>query len=189
MNELVFHGPYVLVSTGSDVLGDCPFKEERGVYLWCIPTQEFGFVVDYVGETGDSFYRRSKEHVIRTLGGDYEICDPTALTRAEYSIIWQGLWRKGTRHKLPEYLARFVDLAPRIRDFLQLQQIFVAPTVVDDRVRKRLEASIAALVRSTTPCLLSPDIRYVHSRQLEPIVQFSLRFPCAIHGLRGEVVA
>ena len=170
-------------------MGDCPLKDEHGVYLWCVPTTNLGYVVDYVGETGDSFYKRTKEHVIRTLGGDYEVCDPAALLKAEYSIVWRGLWRKGTRDKLPEYLKHLEVLAPRIREFLELHQLFVAPMDVDDRMRKRIEGAIAAAVRSTVPCLLSPDVRYIRRRSEEPGVQCVFRFPCPIHGLPGEVVA
>jgi hypothetical protein len=189
MSILEFQGPFTLVSRSLDALGDCPLKDEHGVYLWCVPTANLGYAVDYVGETGDSFYKRTKEHVIRTLGGDYEVCDPVALRKAEYSIIWRGLWRKGTRDSLPDYLRHFEDLAPRIRAFLELHQLFLGPTDVDDRMRKRIEASIAGAVRSTTPCLLSPDVRYIPRKKGEPEVQFVLRFPCRIHGLPGEVVA
>ena len=189
MNELTFHGPYTLASVDTDVLGDCPYKDEPGIYLWCVPTDKFGFVVDYVGETNQSFYKRTKEHMIRTIGGDYEICDPKALTRAEYSIIWRGLWRKGTRDKLPEFLSRVHELAPLIREFIQLHRLFLAPTDLDDRKRKRLEGAIATTIRSSTPCLLSPDVRYIQRNKSERPIKYGLRSARPIYSLPVEVAA
>lgn len=189
MKSITFHGPFPLGSTEVDILGNCPFREQKGVYLWCVPSTEHHFVVTYIGETGTSFYQRTKEHVINTLGGNYEICDPKSLRAGVSKIEWSGLWRKGTRDKMPEFIRRLPALVSTIREYLELHSVFVAPIEADTRTRKRIEGEMASIIRGTLPCLISPDIRYIKRNDSEVPIPFVVKAEQPIWGLPKEVAA
>ncbi len=53
---------------GGKYLLGVPLADQRGIYLWTIQYQK-EYYVDYIGETGKSFYDRNKEHIIQLLGG------------------------------------------------------------------------------------------------------------------------
>ena len=189
MKTLTFYGPFPLASTDVDVLGSCPYREQKGLYLWCVPTDEHRLVITYIGETGTSFYQRTKEHVINALGGNYEICDPTALRAGITKIEWTGLWRKGTRDKMPDFIRRLPELVPTIQGYLELHKVFVAPIDTDPRTRKRIEGELASIIRATTPCLISPDVRYVKRNYLEEAIPFAISSEQPIWGLPKELAA
>jgi hypothetical protein len=189
MNTLTFYGPFPLASSEVDVLGSCPYREQTGVYLWCVPTDAHEFVITYIGETGTSFYQRTKEHVVNTLGGNYEICNPEALRTGISKIEWTGLWRKGTRDKMPEFIRRLPELYTTIQGYLELHRVFVAPIETDSRTRKRIEGELASIIRSTTPCLISPDIRYVKRNDSEIVIPFTIKAEQQIMGLPKELAA
>ena len=67
---------------------------------------------------GTSFYQCTKEYVINSLGGYYEICERQALLERIIKIQWLGLWRKGTRDKMPEFIRQLRELSIIIRDYL-----------------------------------------------------------------------
>ena len=121
--ELKFHGPYTICSEENDVLHDCTYAADEGIYLWVIRMSSGSYRVLYIGETGASFYKRTKEHLIQTLGGNYLICDPEDIVRGRNNIIWKGLWRKGTRDKLPEFLSHYETMAPKIKKFILIQKL------------------------------------------------------------------
>ena len=100
MPGIHFHGPYPLCSAEHDVPAGCPHAGMAGLYLWTVPTTQHGLVVDYVGEASTSFYRRTKDHIIQTLGGNYLVLEPDAMLRGERDVVWAGLWRAGTRDQL-----------------------------------------------------------------------------------------
>ena len=105
--------------------------------------------------------RRMKEHIINTLGGNYRINDVAALKRGESEILWDGLWREGTRARLPEFLRDSAKLFEAAKENLKLEQIFVAPLDVEDRMRRRIEGAIANAIRKdkVASSLLPKDIR------------------------------
>jgi hypothetical protein len=189
MTRLHLHGPYPLCSTAQDVLGVCPHAELAGVYLWAVPTIPHGLVVDYVGETSASFYRRTKEHVIQILGGNYLLLDPDALLRGERQVVWPGLWRAGTRDQLPTFLTRLEELAPVARRYLSLHKVMVAPLECEPRLQHRIEASIAAAVQDSQPRLVATDIRYRGRRADEEPIPVAITADCHVHGLPSHVAA
>jgi len=189
MTSLHFHGPYPLCSSDSDALSGCPEASMRGIYLWVVPTPAHGLVVDYVGETSSSFYRRTKEHIIQALGGNYLILDPDAMLRGERHVVWPGLWRAGTRDQLPTFLTRLLELGPVARRYLLLHQVLVAPIVCDRRLRERIEAGIATAVHESVPRLVASDIRYRARRPNETPIDVSITADCAVRGLPSLVHA
>ncbi len=73
--SLNFHGPNAACSLVADVLEDCEYRDCSGVYVWAVEQSSGEFRVSYLGETEKSFYSRTKEHVIQTLGGNYRVID------------------------------------------------------------------------------------------------------------------
>lgn len=189
MNRVHFHGPYPLCSPQEDVLATCPHAGSQGLYLWVVPTIRHGLVVDYVGETSASFYRRTKEHAIQVLGGNYLLLDPDAMLDSERKVVWLGLWRAGTRDQLPAFLTRLDALGPVARRYLSLHQIMVAPIVCERPLRQRIEASIAAAILESQPQLVATDIRYRGRRANEVAIRVRVTADCAVHGLPSWVAA
>jgi len=187
---LHFSGPYALCSEEYDVLSDCNFNNKVGVYLWAVQLGN-SYRITYIGETGASFYQRTKDHLIQALGGNYRICDVAAMREGIEKILWDGLWRKGTRDKLPELMKRYVQLAPYIKEYLQAQVVFVAPTNCDPRLRKRIEASIASSLQAdkANSSLLPADIRFIKRKDREAAVHVVITSDREIIGLPSEVIA
>src|SRR5947207_14873342 len=107
---LHFHGPSSVCSEADDVLAGCTLRNESGIYLWAVKQRTGGYRVLYIGETGNTFYARMREHVIQTLGGNYRVIDADRMCEGVQQVLWNGLWRKGTREKLPEFLSRYETL-------------------------------------------------------------------------------
>ena len=188
---LKFYGPYALCSEESDVLHDCPYASDEGIYLWVVRMSSGSYRVLYIGETGISFYKRTKEHLIQTLGGNYLICDPADMVRGRNNVIWKGLWRKGTRDKLPEFLSHYESMAPKIKKFILIQKLFVAPTKIDRRFRQRIEGALAFAIREDAEAssLLPNDIRYIRRRDDEDPTLVSIFSKYKIEGLPERIFA
>ena len=121
-----FAGPFGLASRAHPLLFEQPIAARPGIYLWTIPFQPGGYLVSYIGETSASFGRRMMDHVIQTMGGNYRICDADLLPMGQVEVLWNGLWRPGTRDKMLEYLAQAEHLAPLARRELELTLVFAA---------------------------------------------------------------
>jgi hypothetical protein len=147
--------------------------------------------ITYIGETSASFYRRIKEHVIQTLGGNYRICDPKALRHGVQEVVWNGLWRKGTREKLPEFLRRYAELGPLIKESLKIEVVFLAVLECDRRLKRRIEGALAEAHRACTEkaSLLPEDIRYYRRRADEMPVAIQVSAEKEIEGLPSEIWA
>jgi hypothetical protein len=89
-----FEGPFSLATESRPLLFEAPIAEGPGIYLWTIPYGSGGYLVSYVGETGASFGRRLKDHVIQTMGGNYRSCDAALLVEGQAKVLWNGLWRQ-----------------------------------------------------------------------------------------------
>ena len=108
---LTFCGPFGLTDGHGSVLFRQPEAKQHGLYLFTVPYERGEFLVSYLGETGTSFARRIKDQMIQTMGGNYRICDPAELRRGRETVIWNGLWRKGTRDKMSEMAANNIIAA------------------------------------------------------------------------------
>lgn len=164
--KLELFGPYKLFGNGI-LLFDVDVSQKRGIYFWTIRYGN-GYLVDYIGETGKTFHQRMKEHMIETMGGNYRICDPEMLLQGKEKIIWNGLWRKGTRGKIIKFIKIYENIAPIIKRYIEIHDIFLAPMTIDRRKRRLIEGNIANTIRKQKPpiCnLLPPDIRYVYNRK------------------------
>jgi hypothetical protein len=187
--HLRFTGPYPACSESADILADCPYSKASGIYLWAVRMPTGRYRITYIGETSATFYRRIKEHVIQTLGGNYRICDPTAMLQGVQKVLWDGLWRKGTRDKLPEFLRRYAEFAPLIKESLAVEVIFVAVLDCEKRLRRRIEGALAEAIRSKPEAssLLPDDIRYLKRKDAETPVRVLIQSEHVIEGLPNMI--
>lgn len=188
---LRFAGPYPVCSENADILHGCPHSKKSGIYLWAVLMPIGKYRITYIGETSASFYRRIKEHVIQTLGGNYRICESAALRQGVQVVLWNGLWRKGTRNKLPDFLRRYVELAPLIKQSLAVENVFLAVLDCEKRLRRRIEGALAEAIRSNPEArsLLPDDIRYLKRKNTEPPVRVVIETGSDFEGLPTEVYA
>ena len=152
--------------------------------MWALKMPDGNYRVTYIGETGTSFYQRTKEHVIQQLGGNYGISDPKALQEGRSEIVWNGLWRKGTRDKLPEFFRRCEELAPIAKAFLIAHWVFVAPLDCERRLRRRIEGAIALALRKGQigAELLADDVRYYGRKPNAEPMEIAVTTDCNIDG-------
>src|SRR5262245_4216254 len=108
---LTFKGPFTLVGSDEPNLFESDLASGSGLYIWATEYVDGGLIVTYVGETEKTFAERMKEHAIQTLGGNYRISDPELLCKGIDRVLWNGLWRRGTRDRLPEYVESFLEFA------------------------------------------------------------------------------
>lgn len=183
-----FDGPYPAYSETQDVLADCKHRKAGGVYFWAIKVGP-NYRLTHIGQTGTSFYHRMKEYIINTLGGNYRICDPDALERGEAKLLWNGMWREGTRENLPQFLRDSSRLFEAAKRNLMLEQIFIAPLDVEDRMRRRIEGAIAKTVRKDklASSLLPPDVRVLGRLTTEVPTPVRIRVGSKILGLPEQL--
>ena len=185
-----FHGPYGLAGQHEKMLFGESISQEAGVYLWTVRTPD-GFLVEYVGQTGESFAKRTKDHMIHTFGGNYRVCDPQLMRQGQLKVVWLGLWRRGTKDKMPEFAQRYLSLAPAIQEYLEAVELFLAPIVGNRRLRERIEGAIAHVIREQSApasSLLSPDIRYRSRTQGEVPVSIDIVCDQAVLGLPSQTI-
>jgi hypothetical protein len=166
-------------------------RNETGIYLWTVKQMTGTYRIHYIGETGKSFYGRTKEHVIQTLGGNYRVIDPDQMCKGIQQVVWNGLWRRETRDKLPQFLSSYGTFAPLIKRYLFGQVIFVAPLHCECRLRRRIEGALAQHLRSSPDAcsLLPEDNCYVIRRAEESAVVASVSADAEIEGLPQEIEA
>ena len=177
MSQIDFSGPYGICNQHPRLLFEEPISKTAGVYLWTARTPD-GFIVEYVGQTGESFAKRTKDHAIQTFGGNYRICDARLMREGKLKVVWPGLWRKGTRDKMAEFAQRYLDLAPFIVDYLRTIEVFLAPVNGNRRFRERIEGALARHIWDQPPPasnLLPTDVRYRQRREDEVPVSVGLR--------------
>ncbi len=161
--HITFDGPFGLAGDHDRILFNAPEGRLPGVYISAVPYHPGGYLADYIGQTGQSFAKRWKDHMIRTMGGEYRTCDPVHSRRGELRVLWPGLWREGTRDKMGEFLDHMPELAPAIRESLRTLVVFTAAIDGDRRTRERVEAALALHYRQhggPVATLLPTDIRY-----------------------------
>jgi hypothetical protein len=188
--HLHFHGPYALCSETADVLDGCEHQNSGGLYLWVVGQNTGHFKISYLGETSRSFYSRTKEHIVQTLGGNYRVIDADQMRLGVEQIIWDGLWRRDARKRLPEFLTRYEELAPLIKRYLYGQAVFVAPFQGERRLLRRIEGALAIHMcsDSNASSLFPCDIRYVIRNATEAAVTVTVSADQHIEGLPSEVL-
>jgi hypothetical protein len=189
--NLKIQGPYKICDETCDVLEKCEFSKNEGIYLWAVKMSTGKYRLTYIGETSASFYKRTKEHIIQTLGGNYQVCDADAMLKGEHKIIWNGLWRKGTRNKLPEFIKKYQKLALEIKNYLMSQVLFVIPFKTDRRSRQRIEAAIAKAILNDKEAssIMPKDIRFYYKKDKEEPIEVTIESSKIIEGLPEKIKA
>jgi hypothetical protein len=184
-----FVGPYELCSEEADVLADCPYSRQGGIYFWAVQMPDDQYRISYIGITKRSFYHRTKEHIINQLGGIYGIYDAEAMRRGELKVLWGGLWGKGRLDKLPEFIRQYETLAPHAKESLSVQKLFVAPLQYEARLMASIEGAMAAVIRESRDAssLLPEGIRYWRRGNAEAPVNVKFELPCVVQGLPTEI--
>ncbi|MEA3294841.1 MAG: hypothetical protein U9P81_07700 [Euryarchaeota archaeon] len=165
--NLKLSGPYKLFGKHTQLFFDADVSQKNGIYLWTIKYGN-GYLIDYIGETGKTFSKRIKEHLIEMLGGNYLICDSDMLLQGKERIVWNGLWRKGTIDNIGEFIRDYENYAPIIKRYIEIHDIFLAPLTVDRRKRQLIEGNVTKIIKEQNPPvsnLLPSDIRYVYNRK------------------------
>ncbi len=183
-----FDGPHPAYSETQDVLADTKNRKAGGVYFWAIRVGD-AYRITHIGQTGTSFYHRMKEHIINTLGGNYRISDSEALAKGESKVLWDGLWREGRRECLHEFLRDSTRLIEEAKRNLKLEKIFIAPLEVEDRMRRRIEGSIAKEIRKDkiASSLFPPDIRVLGQLTTESAIPVRITASVKILGLPEQL--
>ena len=183
--NLKVHGPFNILSETEDILKKCPFSKDQGIYLWAAKLHSGTYKATYIGETNRSFYHRTKEHLIQTLGGNYQVCDPEKLLNDEKEILWNGLWRTGTRTLMPQFIKQYPKLAPKIVTYLKTQVLFVIPFSLEKTCRRRIESALAQAIIDHPEAyrLLARDIRYLKPKIYESTITVKLSNHSKIEGL------
>jgi hypothetical protein len=103
-------------------------------------------------------------------------------------VLWNGLWREGTR-ELPEFLRDSSQLLGSRQAKSEAGKIFIAPIDVEDRMRRRIEGAIAKQVRKdkVASSLLPPDIRVLGRLTTETPIPIRIVTPVKILGLPEQL--
>ncbi len=157
-----FRGPYGwFPGAGVPFIGDAIHVPDFGLYLWTASLPS-GYLVQYVGETGKSFSRRSKEHARKLLKGRYEVLDPTDFALGVRRPIWPGAFGK-ERRPVDECEVAAQTYADDIQAFMRSLRFFIAPIDCDERTRCRIEGAIARYLAAQpgiVGAFQSPGVRY-----------------------------
>lgn len=167
--ELDWKGPFKWADAQGNGILKIPEGQLCGVYLWTV-SYEDSYLTYYVGETTRSFSQRFEEHAKEYLSGTYRICDPVLLMNGQKELIWEGLWKKGTRDRLDLFISRLPELSLKIQQLLSTFSIFIIPMKREKRVIQRVEAAIANHLLKQNGVIDSfqdDDIRYLPRRDGE----------------------
>jgi hypothetical protein len=191
--ELRWYGPYRWYGTNDACIFAIPEAEKPGIYLWTIPF-ESGYLAYYVGETGRPFADRFIEHTRDYLYGFYRVYDPKEFAKGKKTLVWDGMWKSDRRDMkyMLEFLNRYLELSQVVYEFLGQLRIFVGPLDVKERIRQRIEATLADSLRKQ-PGLIGKfqdaDIRYRKRQANEKPISVTMTSNEQILGLCNELIA
>lgn len=175
-----WYGPYVFVpQAGFECVFECPETMGPGLYLWTVEHKD-GYLVNYVGETGESLRKRLAQGVQWSLGGNDGVVSEPAQFR-------QGRRFTLAKFSFQEFLADSPRLSAAIYENYRAYRVFVAPVKVDSKVRKYIEAGIIRALRAADPKFADFLCnRHLTGASPSPLsVRFATRQP--FHGLEALI--
>jgi hypothetical protein len=158
---------------------------QYGVYFWTARTNGGEFIY-YVGETGKSFSKRMIEHLKEYLSGHYRILDPVELAKGNKVVLWRGMFMKGPKPDITDFVQHNERYMPALRGMLELFNIWIFPMDCQRNIRRRVEGAIAKSLYSQpgeVGKFQDPGIRYVTRKTGEKPIQVHIRIPNRIEGL------
>jgi hypothetical protein len=191
--RLHFDGPFQWITPDpARSVFEAPQAGSPGIYLWTSRCAD-GYLVSYVGETGRDFRTRMQEHLREQLAGVYTIRDPEAFCSGSKAVLWRGqLGRTAEPGGLVEYVRRLPDLVPALVGFIHAVHFHLAPTACDARLRRRVEAALAASFRAQggrIAAFQDEGVRYDPLLAGEEPVVVACSAAVAIHGLPAQFEA
>lgn len=188
--NLEFFGPFPFANEEADILEKCEYKNESGIYLWAVRTNDNVYKVTYLGETKRSFYDRTKEHLLNQLSGAYPIYEPEIFMQGKEKMIWTGIWEKDKNKMLPELIKRYEELAHINARFIRLIELFVAPIKTEKNTLVKIEGAIANEIRKneSASVLLDKNIRYTFDKDKIENIKVIIKTSIVIEGFPKEIM-
>lgn len=84
------------------------------------------------------------EHYKEHASGMYHLYDPERFAKGEKIFLWPGRYDAGERKTALEYVVAFPHLCRAIAKLKGIYRFLLAPLECDARLRRRIEAAIAA---------------------------------------------
>ena len=185
---LDFKGPFKFTE-GDNCLFESEFVSEEGIYLWTIHVPNAGkYYVYYIGET-TAFGKRHREHFTHIVGLNYEILDAKSASEGTVNKIWQGMWRDRSPGAVPDVIRLYSSLKTEVLDYLDIIEVFFAPTSLEKGIRKHLEGSIGYNLRYNHPDLklFYPDDNHIGTKK-EPLNRtLRIHLPTPIEGIDTRI--
>lgn len=191
MVKLNFLGPYSwLDMPDAPSLLEAETSRHPGIYLWTIPLAH-GHLVYYVGETGRAFRVRMLEHYKEHASGMYHLYDPERFAKGEKISLWPGRYDVGERKTALECIVAYPHLCRAITELTGIYRFLLAPLECDARLRRRIEAAIAAeLMCQSDPMgsFQEPGVRYHPRRGSESSLHIDVESAVPILGMPNSLV-
>jgi hypothetical protein len=147
--QLKFAGPFSWAGVGAaPSLFEDPMGNESGIYLWTVSLPQ-GHLIYYIGETGRSFATRMLEHYKEHASGFYHVYSPAEFANGRKVPLWPGRGGKSDRKSVVECMRQYAQLSSQIAEMTQIYRFFLAPTKIEVRIRRRVEAAIAIILKSS----------------------------------------
>jgi len=191
--ELYFYGPLKFDGNNNSLFNN-ELINKSGIYLWTIFCED-KYYIEYIGETGQSFYKRNKEHLIQVLGGNYRVLNLESLKYGKVEIFWNGMWRKGHRDKMNEFINSYLDFAPKLYDYITSINVFIAPLDCETHIRKRIEGAIAKNLKEQSYEInkfFPKDVKYLGKKReskSDDVIKVNIYSSVAILGLPNIIYA
>lgn len=165
---LNFKGPYKFTD-GDNYLFKSDDAKSEGVYIWTIKKEKKdSYYVHYIGETS-YFAKRQREHLVRILGLDYRIIDPTDAKNGKERIVWEGLWRDKSDDAVIKLWEKYGEVTHYVKEYIEIINIFFAETTCNKNLRRHIEGSIGWNLgkHSKELCIFYPDDNHIAVQKIK----------------------
>ncbi len=133
------------------------------------------------------------EHLREQLSGVYTIRDLEAFCSGSKALVWRGLLGSSAEPGgLVEYVRRLPQLVPALVGFIRAVHFHLAPADCAARLRRRVEAALAASLRTQggqVAAFQDEGVQYDPRLPQEEPVVVSCSAAAPIHGLPAQFEA
>ena len=190
-NQIVldFKGPYKFTQ-GENYLFNSEYAKSEGVYLWIIKVKKTNRnYVHYIGET-KTFGKRHREHFIHTVGLNYGFIDAKLATEGIVKWAWRGMWRDRSTEAISNVILNYEGLSRMVIEYLNIINIYFAPTKLDRDIRKHVEGSIGYNLRNNYPeyKLFYADDNHIGMKETPINMVLKVILPEPVDGIDNEIM-
>ncbi|MDO4794880.1 MAG: hypothetical protein Q4A28_02940 [Brachymonas sp.] len=183
--RLDFKGPFSFLSHSAyPCVFDVQGSRKPGIYIFATNTNN-GWFVNYVGQTGRTFRKRLREHVLDFLSGQERVYDPSDYLKGRKNVLWDGLWRRGRNYEINALVDNYVVQAQARVERLKVTNVFFAPLEATAEIREAIESQIALNIYSDhngCAALMESDVRYI-SRSFGDSLNVEISSAANLNGL------